>query len=136
MYFLNPRLAADIFDGEYIIANLDTGLYYSVQGIVVSLVSALPFENLDVTIRKLVSAFPNNADEIEQELRTVVNELLKEEIIKQDNSATNVANSECIPPSEYIPSRFNRYADMQDLLLLDPIHDVDEEGWTIKKEID
>ncbi|MEO9210668.1 MAG: hypothetical protein ABI208_06195 [Ginsengibacter sp.] len=136
MYFLNPRLAADIFDGEYIIANLDTGLYYSVQGLVVSLVSALPFEDTDFTIQSLASAFPNNADEIEQELRAVVNELLEEEIIKLDNTAEKSTNSEVIPPAEYIPSCFNRYADMQDLLLLDPIHDVDEEGWTIKKEID
>jgi hypothetical protein len=27
----------------------------------------------------------------------------------------------------------NRYTDMQDLLLLDPIHEVDETGWPIQK---
>ncbi len=27
------------------------------------------------------------------------------------------------------PSKLAKYADMQDLLALDPIHEVDEEGW-------
>ena len=31
-------------------------------------------------------------------------------------------------------SRLNRYADMKDLLMLDPIHEVDEKGWPSKKE--
>lgn len=132
MYFFNPRLAADIFDGEYIIANLDTGLYYSVQGIAVSLLNALPFQDHNEMIQLLAGAFPENSGSIEQELHSIVKELLQEEIIKQDDNSTPVDSPECILPSEYAPSRFNRYADMQDLLMLDPIHDVDEEGWVVQ----
>lgn len=132
MHFLNPRLAADVFDGEYIIANLDTGLYYSVQGIAVSLISALPFREADQVIRLLAEAFPENAATIEQELHAILKELLAEEIIRQDNTLTGTDSPVINPPKEYIPGRFNRYADMQDLLMLDPIHDVDENGWTVQ----
>ncbi len=31
----------------------------------------------------------------------------------------------------FAPPRLQRYTDMQDLLLLDPIHDVDEVGWPV-----
>jgi hypothetical protein len=134
MYILNPRLAAEIFDGEYIIANLDNGLYYNIQGIAVSLVNAMPYHDHTQVIKCLSDSFPEQADHIEQELHAILEELLKEEIVLKDDHTTPVASSDCTPPEEYKPSRFNRYADMQDLLLLDPIHDVDEEGWTVQKE--
>jgi hypothetical protein len=132
MYFFNPRLAADLFDGEYIIANLDTGLYYSVQGIAVSLLNALPFQDYGQIAKELAAAFPENSTIIDQELNLLLNELLEEEIIKKDDSVSEIASQALIFPNEYIPSRLNRYADMQDLLMLDPIHDVDEEGWTVQ----
>ncbi len=136
MYFLNPRLAAEVFDGEYIIANLDTGLYYNIQGIAVSLVKALPFQDYNQVIQLLSNSFPENSRVIEQELTTILSELIAEEILLKEDVTGLTENPLCIPPDEYTISHFNRYADMQDLLLLDPIHDVDEEGWTVKKEND
>lgn len=134
MYFLNPRLAADVFDGEYIIANLDTGLYYSIQGMAVSLINALPFQDYDEIVTALVDAFPDHASSIKVELTSIIGELLNEEIIKKDSSGILSSSPVLTLPDTYSPPRFNRYADMQDLLLLDPIHDVDEEGWTVQKE--
>ena len=134
MYYLNPRLAAEIFDGEYIIANLDTGLYFNVQGIAVSLIQFLPFENQDSVIERLANLFPENADTIKNELNNISKELIENEIILKGDLKTPAESSVNNMPTEYIPSRFNKYADMQDLLLLDPIHDVDEEGWTIQNQ--
>lgn len=134
MFFLNPRLAADVFDGEYIIANLDTGLYYSVQGLAVTIIKSLPFPDYNPIVLELASAFPENAASIKSELTTIIKELLEEEIIMQNNTDAPASNPLCILPTEYSAPKFNRYADMQDLLLLDPIHDVDEAGWTVQKE--
>ena len=133
MYILNPRLAADVFDGEYIIANLDTGLYYSIQGLAVSLVQALPFENEDGPIKKLAFQFADKSTEIQNELRVIWQTLIEEEIVKEGKLLTT-ANSDWVPATGYAVSHFNRYADMQDLLMLDPIHEVDEEGWPVKKD--
>jgi hypothetical protein len=36
----------------------------------------------------------------------------------------------------YLAPVLNAYSDMKDLLLLDPIHDVAEEGWPIPKPVD
>ena len=133
MYILNPRLAADIFDNEYIIANLDTGLYYSIQGLAVSLVKALPFEEPTAPIATLASAVNSPDKNISDELNGVWEQLVSEEIIKEANKPVT-ANTDWSPATEYALSRFNRYADMQDLLMLDPIHEVDEEGWPVKKD--
>lgn len=132
MYILNTRLAADVFDGEYIIANLDTGLYYSIQGIAVSLINALPFPDQNMVISELKQHFPEHESEIEVTLSSIMNELLAEEIILSKDF-DSIQSAEPIDlPKNYIAGRFNRYADMQDLLLLDPIHDVDENGWMVQ----
>ncbi len=132
MFILNPRLASDIFDGEYIIANLDTGLYYSIQGSAVALVNALPFEASEPVILRLAEALPDHADTIQKELTGIFRELLNEDIIREGVASIPGEPNPTLIPDRYIPSRFNRYADMQDLLMLDPIHDVDEDGWSVK----
>lgn len=133
MYFFNPKIAADVFDNEYVIANLDTGLYYSVQGLAVSLLQALPFENEAVPIQQLAGANPGNEAEIAPELNAIWQQLLAEGIVLQRINAVAPTQKPWQPATGYAPSRFNRYADMQDLLTLDPVHDVDEDGWAVKQ---
>ena len=132
MYILNSRLAADVFDDEYIIANLDTGLYYSVQGAAVSLLYCLPFSSENQVIDVYLLAFPEKAEVIKEELASIFKELVSQEIILDREEILPESGPECIAPGEYVPGKFNRYADMQDLLMLDPIHDVDENGWTVQ----
>lgn len=36
-------------------------------------------------------------------------------------------------PAGYRPPVLEVFADMQDLLLLDPIHDIDEVGWPVAR---
>ena len=134
MFTMNPRLAADVFDGEYIIANLDTGLYYSVQGVAVPLLDALPFDEKDSVIRCLGDAMPLHAVTIRTELEDIFQQLLAEDIIREVEGAARETESPIKVPDTYEPPRFNRYADMQDLLMLDPIHDVDEDGWAVQKD--
>lgn len=134
MFILNPRLAADVFDGEYIIANLDTGLYYSVQGIAVSLLNALPFEDETGPVRFFCDAMPQHATAIEAELMPVFRQLLEEDVIRKVEGAGIAARPLTEAPADYQAPKFNKYADMQDLLMLDPIHDVDEEGWVVQKD--
>ncbi|WP_353125289.1 hypothetical protein [Parapedobacter pyrenivorans] len=134
MFVLNPRLAADKFDGEYIIANLDTGLYYSVQGAAVALLDALPFHDQNTVFRCFSEALPQHAAAIQSELTPIFQQLLDEDIIHHVEGAGVDVNNQISAPVSYETPRFNRYADMQDLLMLDPIHDVDEEGWTVQQD--
>ena len=77
-------------------------------------------------------AFPEKAEIIKEELTSIFNELVSQEIILDREEMLSENGPECIAPGDYVPGKFNRYADMQDLLMLDPIHDVDENGWTVQ----
>ncbi len=129
-YQLSQRVAADLFEEEYIIANLDTGLYYSLQGAGIYFLKNLPFGDPQVIIEKFAVAFPEEKDQIEQDLKSIWKELENEIIVVLKDGQQVKADLEV--PTSFELSSFNRYADMQDLLALDPIHEVDEEGWEKK----
>lgn len=134
IYHFNSRVAADLFDSEIIIANLDTGLYYTLNGTVLQMLKELPFKDSSSVIDSIISLFPNNQAEVKDDLNKIWNELLDEKLIVHDESTKGQKQIEIVAPVEFVPSKLNRYADMQDLLMLDPIHEVDEEGWSIQGE--
>ncbi len=129
MYILHHRLTADLFDDELVIANLDTGLYYTLSGSIIEILNQLPIENI-IEIEKLILSLYPDADITN--FKSVFTRLLEEQLI------VNVDKIEADQPkwnyntkSSYQNSVLNKYADMQDLLILDPVHEIDEEGWPV-----
>ena len=83
-------------------------------------------------IDRAIEEFGDLESEIRDDLNSLWAELLAEEIIFQNESFCEASLAEI--PEKYEKSVFQRYADMQDLLALDPIHEVDDEGWKKKEE--
>jgi len=135
-YLLNQRIAVDLFDGDFILANLDTGIYYSLTGLAVYLVSKLPFESQENEIEKISSLFKDESSIVNEDLKIVWDGLIKEEIIVSRTEVKDTIKVFKVDlPIEFIPSKLSKYADMQDLLMLDPIHEVDEDGWSTTEEM-
>lgn len=128
MHSLNPRIAVDLFEGEYVIANLETGLYYSLQGTATYFLRNLPVD-IDQTAAALIKKFPEQT----QVLLRIAEQLKTEDIVRKTDTSP-LAHDLQLPDQEE-PSSFNKYADMQDLLLLDPIHEVDEQGWEVRQKV-
>jgi hypothetical protein len=131
-FILNRRVAAEVFEDECIIANLDNGLYYSLQGNAVALINALPNNDAEDMINTIAKPLADKAKICQDELRNIWQELLAEELVVT-SSAVQGPLVAPVPATEYQSSALNRYTDMQDLLLLDPIHEVDENGWEKKQ---
>jgi hypothetical protein len=129
---LSKRVAADLFEEEYIIANLETGLYYSLQGSGIFLLKNLPFASSSAVIEKFGKTFPDQQQEVIDNLNHIWQELEKEAIVELFDA--DLPESELEFGNEFVASTLHSYADMQDLLALDPIHEVDGSGW--KKEND
>lgn len=126
MYQWKKSVVAELFEEEFIVANLDNGLYYSIQGPIINILNQLPFASPEERILALKSEDPGlNTDSCNQ----VWQQLMDEELLSDQflNSHSQQETAECIHTKA--PNKLSKYADMQDLLALDPIHDVDEEGW-------
>ena len=132
---LSPGVIADIIDGEAVIMNLKTGQYFSSEGVGSECWDALASGlSVELLVEQLAASYAADRATIESAVEGFVQDLLSHELI---------APSEAPPPDAVSLSARSRtpfhapvlnvYSDMQDLLLLDPIHDVDAAGWPMPK---
>jgi hypothetical protein len=120
-YRLNtPRFAAESFDDEVVVLDLDRGVYYSLEGAAAWLYRELAGgASLDRLIEACPASYARQAGEIAQRL------------VDESVLAATVESGQ--PPAEATPPnaspRMTRYDDLQLLLQIDPVHDVDATGW-------
>lgn len=124
-------IAHEIIDGEAIIIHFDSGNYYSLNGM-----AATFWEWLEAgaTYGEMTGAFQNLTEDDIAEINGFVEGLVRENILARvDEPLPANRPADRLPPKSQLvfqAPRFDKYNDMQHLLLSDPIHEVDEErGW-------
>lgn len=121
-----PPCISELVDGEYVVINLDTGKYFNMVGM-----GAQVFEALiaGVSVPALLSL--GDGQVFVRNLEDFVALALEEGLIHE--SATMPPNIPSIPAKlsgSLETLKINVYTDMQELLGLDPIHEVDpSQGW-------
>lgn len=121
----SPGVIHETIDEEVVIINLDKGHYYSLDGcgawIWKALVTGLP----PTTIAE---AFDGEQETIGVAVSELVAELESESLIVAADAGAAIGEMEA-PTAPFEAVKLQRYSDMEELLLLDPIHEVDEQGW-------
>jgi Coenzyme PQQ synthesis protein D (PqqD) len=128
-----PKVIFEAFEDETVLINLDSGNYYSFSGsgalIWDRIVSG---ESIASVIEYLQERF-RGRDGIASAVDDFVRELAEENLISEDSgrAAKNIKQEriEIGTLTQFERPVLQKYSDMQDLLLLDPIHEVDETGW-------
>jgi hypothetical protein len=131
-----PGVVAEVIDGEAVIMNLASGHYFSAQG-----VGAWVWQQLEAgtpvhdVVDTLTTHFAAPPATIQPAIDTFVAALLEHDLLverRDDTGAPSaVVTSEL--PAEWRAPSLGVFTDMEDLLLLDPIHDVSEAGWPMPK---
>lgn len=142
----SSKITHETIDGEVVIVNLGSGSYYSLDGAGASIwrciVDRASFEEI---VADISHRFDGEAEGISSGVKRLIEELQAEGLILNDptENQTDAPQEKAVPSgqpgkslkAQFIPPLLHKYTDMQDLLLLDPIHDVDEAGWpTVKPE--
>lgn len=132
----SPKVVGEVIDGEAVIVNLDNGNYYSMDGPGGEIWS---FIEQNMTVEAIIEAtsqkYEGERTEIDAQVRELVAGLQHEGlVILDDVEDAETKDDEAAIPMAGAKTAFARpvlhkYEDMQDLLLLDPIHEVDEMGW-------
>jgi hypothetical protein len=132
-----PTVTHETIDGEAVIINLDSGNYYSllevgsfIWGLVEKGASASEVQNL------VLQTYQGNATDIDRGVQELLAQLQQENLIVPVDGAGEGFDLTQEGPSNnnheklsFNPPSLHKYSDMQELLLLDPIHDVDDAGW-------
>jgi hypothetical protein len=119
----SPECIAEDFDGEVVILNQSTGLYFAVQG------SALEIWNALVNghaVEEVLEAFTDPA--IVVEIRRFVEELVERGLLRPAAARGQSASTPLLLATvEALGApRLETYDDMRSILLLCPVHDTEE----------
>jgi len=133
--------ASEAYPDEVVMLDLSRGIYYSLPNEAGIIWRGIEQE---VTVRDIVATLREHYEgewiTIEDAVITFLNDLHEEGVVRNAGDANSPAQPfplddalDEVPPQQKRPFRkpeFTRYDDMQNLLLLDPIHEVDEQiGW-------
>lgn len=129
-----PNIVSDVIDDEVFIINLEKGIYYSLMAPGVEIWEALrQGATLDQVQEWLLARFDENPGDIARAVHDLVREMEAEHILVRDESPQEgTIDLPDDPPNQRRPFQrpvLHRYTDMEAILMLDPIHEVDQQGW-------
>jgi hypothetical protein len=146
LYRVNrPSVVYEAFDDEIVIINLDNGNYYSLDGAGGDIWSLIESgANVSEIVEGVVGRYEgSNSSDLESAVNQSIAELEEEDLIvpvepKEDENRRALpkqieAESETEKPVFKRPV-LQKFTDMQDFLLVDPIHEVDYTDWPQEKE--
>lgn len=126
-----PSVIAKDFGDESVVANLDTGLFFSLTGTAQAIWNALTAgHSLDEVLRSFRSDV-YSAEARASAVEVFVRRLVAEQLLAVATRPV-VADAPLAGASvEYALPEMDKFDDLQGLLLVDPIHDVSEQGWPL-----
>ena len=133
----SSNIIHETIDNEVVVVNLEKGYYYSLRDTAAVIwTRVLAGVSVETIIQKLSKQHGIEEAQIEASVNDFIHGLIKENIISPVRSDLHSDNKDQEPEyledlitDEYSIPVMEKFTDMADLLLLDPIHEVDESGW-------
>jgi len=138
-----PNVIHDTIDGETVVINLISGAYYSVQHTGAEIWGLIEKDTTVAgVIRFMTKRYSSAEVDIERVVSQFLHKLQEENLIRVDGSnqsgprsVEDTSSAAGLPEQApvFVMPVLQVYRDLEDILLLDPIHEVDEEGWPVAK---
>ena len=144
MYSVNEKkMFYDMADGQAIVINFETGMYYGMSPLASAVLDLILKGAAPQAIAAALNGQPGAPASLEEDIRSFIQKLMDREILvvseAPESREGGIAAGEIRFGQEALRDGFgleiNEYAEAQDLILADPIHDVNVDmGWPIMKE--
>ena len=129
--FNAPRMIHETIDKETVVIDTESGVYFSITGSGYLVIQLLDqgASAAELTAR-LAAAFGLDPASLRPQVQDFVAQLLAEEMIVPTADAAGASAELVLTDGEaYAPLMLEKFTDMHDLLLMDPIHEVSDAGW-------
>ncbi len=138
-YFLvnEAKVVSQTLEGEAIVINLEKGNYYSFNVTGSEIWDSIIAGHSLRTIEQCISDRYNvSLEQAEEEVRAFVTSLEQEDLVTRTEKGETAHSAPTVTKAteQFVRPSFERYDDMQEMLLADPIHDVGETGWPVLKK--
>lgn len=137
MYKLNEeKMFYDMAEGQAIVINFTTGMYYGTSSLGSAVLDALLAGASVEAALAAVKALPGCPGDMDAQMDAFVQALLeKEVVVAAEGEGTDTAVIDASALADGFVLTVDEFTEVQDLILADPVHDVDvEQGWPILGE--
>ncbi|MDI9613600.1 MAG: PqqD family protein [Acidobacteriota bacterium] len=134
MYEVNePRIIHEVIEGNAVVIDGERGLYYALNPVGTFLFSALAAgASPDDVVEALAEGGGSRGWDAREAVPRFLGELLRQEILRPAREASRTHDLK--PPAGGEAPTLTCFEDLQELLLIDPIHQVDiSEGWPVER---
>jgi hypothetical protein len=128
-----PAIIDETIDNEVVVVDLERGSYYSIRGAGVDIWQML---TTPTTPEGVVTRIATRYGRLEADVGDAVQEFITEldghGLLRPtgDEAASGpTVDATAGEPAAFEPPLLEKFTDMEDLLLLDPVHEVDGRGW-------
>lgn len=137
MYKLNEeKMFFDMADGQAVVINFLSGIYYGTSSLGSVVLERLVHGGAPDKIAAEVKALPGCPEDFARRLDEFIGKLREKEILIPGQTQADVESpigEGALADGFELP--LEEFSEVQDLILADPVHDVDvEQGWPIFKE--
>ena len=142
-YRANPQVIHETIEGETIIIDLSSGTYYSLQGTGPEIWNALVAgASAGAIVESLAKGCSEGHESIEVAVEAFLRDLETAGLVAPAERAENTTeislngrNGNGREATFRIP-KLETFTDMQEIILLDPVHQVDDRGWPHAAEVE
>lgn len=136
MYKLNDeKMFYDMAEGQAIVINFTSGMYYGTSAlgsVVLDAFLAGATKDCVLAALKATDGCPEN---IEAELDAFIAQLLEKEVVVEAPSSEVSITVDAAALQDGFVMTLDEFAEVQDLIMADPVHEVDVEmGWPVLAE--
>jgi Coenzyme PQQ synthesis protein D (PqqD) len=131
----SPHVISETVGGETIIVNLASGHYFSLQGTAVDVWQGVERgDAAESIVLELEQRYEAEDGEIGAAVQKLLDDFTAAELLVAE--ANGAGTAAAVAPSQdagervpFVAPSFSTFTDMQDIILLDPVHEVDTRGW-------
>lgn len=133
MYKLNEeKLFYDMADGQAIVINFTTGMYYGTSSLGSAVLDSLLAGASESDILTEIQKLPGCPEDLQEQLKAFVSRLVEMEILIPGDFDGGPCSIDGTALADGFLLTVDEFTEVQDLILADPVHDVDvEQGWPI-----
>lgn len=129
-----PGVTHQLIEGEVIVLNLLNGFYYSLRDTAATIWAWCDGASRAEVGARAQQSFEGPPQLILDETTRFWDELVREELLVPRPGALSsvpdpIPGDESVGSTTFVAPVLEKFTEMSDLLLVDPIHDVDSQGW-------
>jgi hypothetical protein len=131
------NIISDLFGDEVVLVNLESGIYYSLRGSSAQIWIRIQNNySIHELIEELSVLYQTKSERLSEEVINFIKNLISQNLIKiaDTSEKTQIPLNPNSPKLDFSSPNLEVFSDMQEILLLDPVHDVNKEGWPIRKD--